>query len=44
MPTTRSGNFSFNNNQTSNCAGQPSSCALNSNTGFDVASFLLGYT
>ena len=38
------GQFQFNNNQTSNCAGQPASCVLNSNTGFDVASFLLGYT
>jgi hypothetical protein len=38
------GQFQFNNNQTSNCAGQPSTCVLNSNTGFDVASFLLGYT
>jgi carboxypeptidase family protein len=37
------GQFVFNNNQTSNCAGQPSSCTLNGNTGFDVASFLLGY-
>ena len=38
------GQFQFNNNQTSNCAGQPSTCVLDSNTGFDVASFLLGYT
>ena len=38
------GQFQFNNNQTSNCAGQPSTCVLNSTTGFDVASFLLGYT
>ena len=38
------GQFQFNNNKTSNCAGQPSTCVLNSNTGFDVASFLLGYT
>ena len=38
------GQFQFNNNQTSNCAGQPASCVLNSNTGWDVASFLLGYT
>ena len=37
------GNFAFNNNQTSNCAGQPSTCSLNASTGFDVASFLLGY-
>jgi hypothetical protein len=38
------GQFAFNNNQTSNCAGQPASCVLNSATGFDVASFLLGYS
>ena len=38
------GNFGFNNNQTSNCAGQPAGCTINSSTGFDVASFLLGYT
>ena len=37
------GNFSFNNNMTSNCAGTVSGCTLNTNTGFDVASFLLGY-
>jgi hypothetical protein len=36
------GNFSFNNNMTSNCAGQPAGCAVNSSTGFDVASFMLG--
>jgi hypothetical protein len=38
------GNFTFNNNQTSNCAGQASGCAINSSTGFDVASFMLGLT
>jgi hypothetical protein len=38
------GNFGFNNNQTSNCAGRTSGCTLNTNTGFDVASFLLGLT
>jgi hypothetical protein len=38
------GNFTFNNNMTSNCAGQPAGCAINSATGFDVASFLLGIT
>jgi len=37
------GQFGFNNNQTSNCAGQPQPCALNTGTGFDVASFLLGH-
>jgi hypothetical protein len=50
------GNFGFNNNQTSNCAGFASNtpaadragtaCAagtINAATGFDVASFLLGY-
>jgi hypothetical protein len=36
------GNFSFNNNMTSNCAGQPAGCTVNSGTGFDVASFMLG--
>src|SRR5262249_50293048 len=38
------GQFSFNNNMTSNCAGQPAGCTINSATGFDVASFLLGLT
>ena len=38
------GQFGFNNNMTSNCAGQPAGCTVNSNTGFDVASFLLGLT
>ena len=37
------GNFSFNNNMTSNCAGTVTGCTLNTSTGFDVASFLLGY-
>ncbi len=37
------GNFTFNNNMTSNCAGTVSGCTLNTGTGFDVASFLLGY-
>jgi hypothetical protein len=37
------GNFTFNNNMTSNCAGQPAGCSINSNTGFDVASFMLGF-
>ena len=36
------GNFQFNNNMTSNCAGQPAGCKVDSTTGFDVASFLLG--
>jgi carboxypeptidase family protein len=36
------GNFGFNNNMTSNCAGTVSGCTVNSSTGFDVASFLLG--
>jgi hypothetical protein len=36
------GNFSFNNNMTSNCAGQPAGCTVSSATGFDVASFMLG--
>jgi hypothetical protein len=38
------GNFNFNNNMTSNCAGQPAGCTVNSSTGFDVASFMLGLT
>ena len=37
------GRFDFNQNQTSNCAGITSGCTLLANTGFDVASFLLGY-
>jgi hypothetical protein len=37
------GSFAFNNNMTSNCAGVAAGCTLNSSTGFDVASFLLGY-
>jgi hypothetical protein len=37
------GTFVFNQNLSSNCAGQPAGCTLNPNTGFDVASFLLGY-
>ena len=37
------GNFGFNNNLTSSCAGITSGCTPLANTGFDVASFLLGY-
>jgi hypothetical protein len=37
------GQFAFNNNMTSNCAGVAVGCTVNSGTGFDVASFLLGY-
>ncbi len=36
------GQFFFSQNQTSNCAGITSGCSVNANTGFDVASFLLG--
>jgi len=36
------GIFNFNNNMTSNCAGLAAGCTVNSNTGFDVASFMLG--
>lgn len=36
------GQFGFTNNMTSNCAGQPAGCTVNSATGFDVASFELG--
>jgi len=39
---TMTGEFYFNNAQTSNCAGIVSGCQVNANTGFDVASFLLG--
>jgi hypothetical protein len=39
---TMTGEFYFNNAQTSNCAGIASGCQVNANTGFDVASFLLG--
>jgi Carboxypeptidase regulatory-like domain len=37
------GQFVFDNNPTSNCGGITSGCTVNSATGFDVASFLLGY-
>jgi hypothetical protein len=37
------GNFAFNNNQTSNCAGLATGCTIQANTGLDVASFLLGF-
>jgi hypothetical protein len=37
------GRFDFNQNLTSNCAGITSGCTVLANTGFDVASFLLGY-
>jgi hypothetical protein len=37
------GQFVFDNNPTSNCGGITSGCSVNSSTGFDVASFLLGY-
>jgi hypothetical protein len=36
------GNFSFGAPLTSNCAGTASGCAINPNTGFTVASFMLG--
>ena len=42
-PDTITGVFNFNNNMTSNCAGQPAGCSVNGSTGFDVASFMLGY-
>jgi hypothetical protein len=38
------GQFGFNNNQTSNCAGQAAGCTVDSSTGFDVASLMLGIT
>jgi len=37
------GRFDFNQNMTSNCAGITSGCTIQSNSGFDLASFLLGY-
>jgi hypothetical protein len=37
------GNFQFSNEQTSNCGGRPSPCTIQGNTGFDLASFVLGY-
>ncbi len=37
------GEFYFSQNQTSNCAGVSTGCSVNAATGFDVASFLLGY-
>jgi hypothetical protein len=38
------GRFDFRQEQTSNCSGITSGCTLIANTGFDVASFLLGYS
>jgi hypothetical protein len=38
------GQFVFNNNPTSNCAGVTTGCTVQSTTGFDVASFVLGLT
>jgi hypothetical protein len=37
------GQFFFDQNNTSSCAGITSGCTAAANTGFDVASFLLGY-
>ena len=37
------GNFTFNQNMTSNCAGTTAACTLDGTTGFSVASFMLGY-
>jgi hypothetical protein len=37
------GQFGFHQNMTSNCAGITSGCTPAANTGFDVASFVLGY-
>lgn len=37
------GNFNFQSTLTSNCGGSASSCTIDPNTGFSVASFLLGY-
>ena len=38
------GRFDFSQNQTSNCAGITSGCSAVSTTGFDLASFALGYS
>ncbi len=37
------GNFNFNQNLTSNCAGIASGCSQNATSGFGLASFMLGY-
>jgi hypothetical protein len=37
------GQFQFHQNLTSSCAGRTTGCTPLANTGFDVASFLLGY-
>jgi hypothetical protein len=37
------GQFQFTSNLTSNCAGIASGCNINANTGFPIASMLLGY-
>jgi len=37
------GTFNFASQLTSNCAGIASGCTINTNTGFSVASFLLGF-
>jgi hypothetical protein len=37
------GNFTFQPQLTSNCAGITSGCTLNASTGFSFASFMLGY-
>ncbi len=42
-PDNSVGNFSFGSQLTSNCGGIGSGCTINPNTGFSVASFVLGY-
>ena len=42
-PDNSVGNFSFGSALTSNCAGIASGCVINPNTGFSVASFVLGF-
>ncbi len=37
------GSFSFDQTQTGNCGGRPASCVPDGRSGYDVASFLLGY-
>ena len=42
-PDNSVGNFNFGSALTSNCGGVASGCSINANTGFSVASFVLGY-
>jgi hypothetical protein len=42
-PDNEVGNFSFGSPLTSNCGGIASGCTINPNTGFTVATFMLGF-